>query len=294
MSFDSSTPNERKSRFIVNYRLRSEQSFAGLEYQFSTVGEHGYRFTFRGNMLWVEFDAYSTDVLSEMNKAEEMLRDVLAILSFQVKHPLLDFDMLSYIEDKPRDTVDARNYGLGLVKPPDEPPRVTDSAFKHGNHITQLADRAPHFRRAIYDYSNSLSLPREAILFCARSVEWVKIYFKNRNLMRGSLCLPAKYLNLFFKLANNTVIARHAGSPDKVRPPQLNEIEFSVVFTREVVLERFQYYLWYTLSSEEDPTQLEPPEDTRPPSELFKAGNPYWTEKLRMILNKNYPGLSYV
>ncbi len=285
-------PTGQKSRFIVNYRLKPEKSFSDLEYQFSTAG--GYRLTFNGDIVAVEFDAHSKDRLNAMNKASEMLRDLLAILTFQIKHPL-EFDLLSYIEDRPRDTVDARSYGLGRQKEYPEPPEVTATHIKHGASITRVAHHSPHFRYAIHDYSVALTLGREAIVFCARSVEWVKKYFQTRRVMKKSLCLSEKHLRLFLELANSTVIARHAGDPNEIRLPKLQEIEFSLVFTREMVLDRFGMYLWYKLSKEE-PKQLEYPEDWKPPSEIFRATNSSLTKELQTILSRNCleSGLWYV
>ena len=287
-----STPTEQKSTFIVTYRLKPEQSFAGLKYQLSTVG--GYTLTFDSDILWITFDAYSKDTLNEMNKVSEILRDVLAILTFQIKHPL-DFDLISYVEDKPRETVFERSYGVARLGTPVEPPKVTATHIEHGTLFNQLVNYSRHFRYAIHDYSVALSLGREAIVFCARSVEWIQGYFQSRKLMKKSLCLPEKHLRLFFKLANETVIARHAGNPEDRRLPTLEEIRFSIVFTREIVLERFRIYLWYELSRE-DPPKAEYPEEMSPPSEYFEAENAVFSEELEMILSKNYPGsgLSYV
>ena len=120
---------------------------------------------------------------------------------------------------------------------------------------------------------------REAIVFCARSSEWVEKYFLTRDKMRKALKLPAKYLSQFFKIANETVIARHAGA---TRQPTINEIRYCVVFNR-ILLDRFAAIIWYSLSKSL-PLRWEYAQDEKSPLEQFEDKNPSLRITLEQIL----------
>ena len=133
-------------------------------------------------------------------------------------------------------------------------------------------------------------------MFCARSVDWVQSYFSAlkhalpkqrgldaRKLMRKELRLPKTYLDRFFTIANETVIARHTGDPTMIRSPKIEEIRFCVFFNR-VVLDRFGGYLWYRMS-EKLPQHWQYPKDEKPPDEVFEAANVGLAESLKEILS---------
>lgn len=291
----SDTQNQdakQESRFIVTCRLKPSEAFTGLEHQIVTSRDR--KLTFQGDLLWVEFDAHSDDLINEMNRLDEFLRDFLSVMTLQVKHPL-EYELLSYIEDRPRGETGIRHYEVGRLGPGPEPPIVTKKHVDDGMVTTILLDYCPHSRRAMLDYYAALLYAREAIVFCARSVEWVEKYFGNRDIMQKSLVIPQKYLTDFFKLANDTAIARHAGDPLNKFEPNLKDIEFAIKFNREVVLERFFLFLWHKLARE-DATRVEYPDDWPPPDEQFKS----WNSKLNEIMQpspiNNYPdgGTAYI
>ena len=286
-------PNQQKSRFIVSYRLKPSQSFAGLQTKITT-GD-GYELDFRDDMVWIGFDATSDEGLRSLDIGRQALRTLLAILTIQTEYPF-DLEPIQWIEDKPRDESGSANYVLGKLGPDlavqSEPPSITIEHVQKGEIYAHLASSNPYYRYALLDYSVALSFPREAIVFCARSSEWVESYFETinqslskeakvgaRNLMRAKLKLPRKYLSQFFKIANETVIARHAGAP---RSPKIEEIRFCVFFSR-IVLDRFGGYIWYS-QSKSLPPQWTYPTDEKPPSDLFKDKNPGLTQSLKQIL----------
>lgn len=272
--------NKQKSRFIVTCRLKPSEVFTGLEHQIVT--SRNCKLTFQGDLLWAEFDAHSDDSIDDMNRLDELLRDLLSVMTFQVKHPL-EYELVSFIEDKPRGETGIRHYQVGRLGLSPEVPRVTSKHLDDGSVMTILLDYCLHLRRAMLDYSIALQYAREAIVFCARSVEWVERYFDGRDTLRKSLAVPRRRLNQFFEMANDAVIARHAGDPQEKSEPTLKDIEFSVKFTREVVLERFFLYLWHKLAGE-DPTKVEYPLDWPPPSDRFKS----WNLELDEMLEPGY------
>ncbi len=101
--------------------------------------------------------------------------------------------------------------------------------------------------------------------------------------MTKKLCLPVKYTTEFFKIANDTVIARHVGDPEKIRFPKIEEIRFCIVFNR-VVLDRVSLYLWHLLSSGL-PIRWKYPEDEKPPSEILEENKPSISQMLKQILS---------
>jgi len=286
--------NQQKSRFIVSYRLKPSQSFAGLQAKIAT-GD-GYELDFRDDMVWIGFDAISDEWLHSLNIGRQVLRTLLAILTIQTEYAF-DLEPIQWIEDKPRDEVGTANYVLGRLGPDltvqKEAPTIRTEHFHKGEIYIHLASQNAYYRYALLDYSVALSFVQESIIFFARSVEWIEKYFKvlkesmpkqkqyTRTLMRNELSLPKKYIVLFFKIANETVIARHGGDPNKTRPPKIEEIRFCRFFSR-VVIDRFSAYLWYALSNNL-PSRMKYPSDEPSPSELFKANNASLTKSLRQI-----------
>ncbi len=285
-------PNKQKSSFIVSFRLKPTQSFAGLQAKITT-GD-GYELSFHDDMVWLRFDAASDDWLRQLDVGKQALRTILAILTIQTEYPF-ELEPIQWIEDKPRNEGGAANYVLGKLgdlTAQSEPPSITIEHVQKVEIYAHLASGNPYYRYALLDYSVALSFPREAIVFCARSTEWVESYFETinqslskeakvgaRNLMRDKLKLPRKYLSQFFKIANETVIARHAGAP---RSPKIEEIRFCVFFSR-IVLDRFGGYIWYS-QSKSLPPRWSYPTDDKPPSDLFKDKNPGLTQSLKQIL----------
>jgi len=291
------TANQKKSKFIASFRLKPSQSFAGLRAQIAT-GD-GYELHFQDDMVWIRFDATPDEWLRRLNIGRQALKTILAILTIQTEYPF-ELEPIQWIEDKPRDDTNTANYILGRLGPDltvqEEPPHVEIDHVQKGEIYIHLASHNAYYRYALLDYSLALSFPQESIVFCARSVEWVKSYFDTikrslskrtkidtRKLMKEKLKLPENYLTQFFMIANETVIARHARNLTKIRSPKIEEIRFCVFFSR-VVLDRFAGFLWYKLSDELPPQWKYPP-DKRPPSELFEANNSSLTSSLKQILS---------
>lgn len=288
------TPNKQRSQFVATFRLKPERSFAALRAQFTT--NDGYEFSFHDDMVWIRFDATSDEWLRRLNVARQGLRTLLAIVTIQTEYSF-DLEPIQCIEDKPRDESGSANYILRRLGPDlavqIEPPSITIEHIQKGEIYAHLASSNPYYRYALLDYSVALSFPQEAIVFCARSSEWVESYFEivkqspsekanvhARDLMRIKLKLPRKYLTQFWKIANDTVIARHAGAP---RSPKIEEIRFCVFFSR-IVLDRFGAYIWYS-QSKSLPQRWKYPEDEKSPSELFEAKNSSLTDSLKQILS---------
>lgn len=285
-----------KSRFIASFRLRPSRSFAGLHAQINT--KDGYELSFQDDMVWLGFDAISDEWLRQLDTGRQALTTLLAILTIQTEYPF-DLEPIQWIEDKPRGESGTAHYVLGRLGNlvvQREPPSVTIDHIQKGEIYIHLATRNPYYRYALLDYSVALSLPQESIVFCARSVEWVESYFNTinrslskeakvgaRKLMRHKLKLPTKYLGKFFKIANETVIARHVGDPSNTRPPKIEEIRFCVVFNR-IVLDRFGGYIWYSMSNDL-PSQWRYPADEKPPGNLFEAKNLGLSQMLEQILS---------
>lgn len=290
-------PEDQKSRFTATFRLMPSRSFAGLKLQF-TSGD-GYQFSFHDDMVWIGFDASPDEWLRKLDIGRQALKTLLAILTIQVEYPF-DFEPIQWIEDKPRGQTGDYRYVLGRLGPDmvvqKEPPQVEHDDVDRSQIYVHLASHSPYYRYALLDYSVALSFPRECIVFCARSVDWVQSYFDalkqslpkqkgldSRKLMKRELKLPSKYLDQFFAIANDTVIARHTGDPAKIRPPKAEEIRFCVFFDR-IVLDRFGGYLWYHLS-EKLPQHWRYPREEKPPAELSEAANPGLVESLKKILS---------
>ena len=290
------TSNQQKSSFIASFRLKPSQSFSGLQVKFTTAD--GYELSFYDDIVWIRFDATSDEWLRRLNTGTQALRTLLSILTIQTDYAF-DLEPIQWIEDKPRDETGTPNYVLGRLGPDltiqEKPPRVEIEHIHIGEIYAHIASNNAYYRYALLDYSVALSFPRESIVFCARSVEWVEEYFSaikrsdtkqkshTRELMKHELKLPGRNLDRFSTIANETVIARHARNLTKIRSPRIEEIRFCVSFSR-VVLERFAGFLWYTLS-DELPSQWRYPSDLGPPSELFKANNSSLNSSLKQILS---------
>lgn len=287
------TPKPKKSQFIATFRLKPERSFTSLQAKFTT--KDGYEFSFRGDMVWIRFDATSDEWQRQLGIVRQVLRTLLSILTIQTEYSF-DLEPIQWIEDKPRDESDIPNYVLGRLGPDlavqIDPPSITVEHIGKSEIYAHLASINPYYRYALLDYSVALSFIREAIVFCARSTEWVESYFKiinqflpkatkvgARNLMRDKLKLPNKYLNQFFKIANETVIARHAGA---TRSPTVEEIRFCVILNR-IVLDRFGGYIWYS-QSKKLPVRWAYPKNEKPLSDQFEDKNPGLTQNLEQIL----------
>ena len=273
-------PNQQKSQFITTFRLKPERSFAALQAKVTT-GD-GYELSFQNDIVWVRFEAKSDEWLTQLNISRQSLRTILAILTIQTEYPF-DLEPIQWIEDKPRGKEGNVNYVLGRLGPElsvqNEPPSVTLEHIQKSEIYAHLASVNPHYRYALLDYSLSLSIPREAIVFCGRSSEWVENYFGTRDKMRNALKLPKKYLNQFFKIANETVIARHASA---TRPPTINEITYCVVFNR-ILLDRFAAITWYS-QSESLPPNWSYPEGEKSPLEEFEDKNFTRIKQLKYLL----------
>ena len=273
--------NPQKSKFIATFRLKPSQSFAGLKAQVTT-GD-GYALSFHDDMAWIRFDATSDEWQRRLDIGRQALRTLLAILTIQTEYPF-DLEPIQWIEDKPRDKEGDANYVLGRLGPElsiqNEAPPITLEHINISAIYAHLAGINPHYKYALLDYSLALSIPREAIVFCARSSEWVKNYFGTRDKMRKGLVLPQKYLNQFFQIANDTVIARHA---KPTRPPTISEIRYCVIFNR-FLLDRFSVNIWHS-QSKALPPDLAYPKDKKAPVDLFRANNPGLIETLTQILS---------
>lgn len=290
------TSNQQKSKFIASFHLKPSQSFAGLEAQITT-GD-GYELSFRDDMVWMGFDATSDERRRRLDIGIQALKTLLAILTIQTQYPF-DLEPIQWFEDKPRAETGVAKYVLGRLGPDltvqAKPPSVKIDHVRKGEIYVHLASHDAYYRYALLDYSVALSLPQESIVFCSRSVEWVEKYFgaikqrlskqklHDRTLMSNELNLPNKHVTQFFKIANDTVIARHAGDPSNIRVPKIEEIRFCV-FLNRVVLDRFALYLWHSLSGHL-PQQWKYPPDQQPPSELLKAKKASLAKSLKRILS---------
>lgn len=278
------TSNQQKSKFIASFRLKPSKSFAGL--QAKIVTGDGYELSFQDDMVWVQFEATSGEWLQRLNIGRQALKTILAILAIQTEYAF-DLEPIQWIEDKPRDKASEANYVLGRLGADltvqKEPPSVKIDDIRRGGIYFHLASHNARYRYALLDYSVALSFPHESIVFCARSVEWVKSHFGTRTLMRNELFLPREYVTQFFKIANETVIARHAGDPRRIRSPNIEEVRFCIVFNR-VVLDYFALYLWHSLSSDL-PQRWKYPADEKSPVELLEARKAGLTKMLGQILS---------
>lgn len=284
---------QAKSRFIVSFRLRPAHAFAGLQAKIITGDK--FELSFREDMVWLLFDATSDEWVRQLETGKQLLRTVLSVLTFQTEYPF-ESEPIQWIEDKPRNGDAGANYVLGKLgdlTAQRKTPSVTLADIRKGEIHFHLASLNLYYRYSLLDYSLALSIPVEAIVFCARSVEWIESYFQSakqsvsnngtpaRKAMRDGLRLPDKYLTKFFTIANDTVIARHGHKIQTIRPPNIEEVRFCVFFSR-IVLDRFGCYIWYLKT--DLPVGLAWPERQKSPYSLFEENNPSLVQHLHEIL----------
>jgi hypothetical protein len=286
-----SETKQTKSSFIVSFRLKPTHAFNGLQAKITT-GD-GFELSFYDDLVWLRFDATSSEWLRQLDLGKQVLRTILSIFTIQTHYPF-ELEPIQWIEDKPRNEGSIANYVLGKLgdlTAQRKTPSVTIDNIRNGQIHIYLASQNPYYRYALLDYSLALSIPQEAIVFCSRSSEWIESFFesinrplskKKRLIMRDNLHLPDKYLTKFFTISNETVIARHGYKMETIRPPLKEEIRFCVFFNR-IVIDRFGAYIWYTKS--DLPHGLGYPKDQKPPSDLFEEKNPGLIKDLAQILN---------
>ena len=285
-----------QSRFIITYRLLPTTSFKGLDIKIAVGDDH--EVLFKDNLVWVSFDADPKDWVRQLSIATQGLRTILSTLALQVEYSF-DLELVQWLEDKAREQADSAAYVLGRLGPDltvqAEPPSIQADHIRKSEIYVRLAALNPFYRYSLLDYSVALTFPQESVVFSARSVEWAEKYFsaqkeatKNltkldaRSLLRKRLDLPTKYVTEFFKIANQTVIARHAGDPSKIRPPTIEELRFCVFFARTVI-DRFGGYLWYEHSALlPDPWKW--PADEGTPERKFEAAKKTLNATLRALL----------
>ena len=271
------------SWFIATYRLRPESCFRGLGY---TLKASDFTFEFKSDLVWVVFNANTETWERRRDEGLDILRMFMSVLTLQVEYPF-EIEPIQWIEDNPTGAPDTRNYILGRLPPSEpraraEPPTLTtEEVAKRAPAYLQICAIEPYLRMAVLDYSLALKFTVEAIVFCARSLEWIEIYFETRDNLRRNLELSKKYVTTFFRIANDTTIARHANDLTKIRPPSIEEVRYCVYFTR-IVLDRFAAYLWYK-DSQRLPTPW--PQGDKEPAALFTSGNPRLNSSLRRLLS---------
>ncbi|MBI4299140.1 MAG: hypothetical protein HY666_05200 [Chloroflexi bacterium] len=248
----------KPSQFIVTCRLLPQGSFREIDLKIN-LGDRC-QFSFKDDLVWIMFESDSKEWLAKTQQGLEDLRTIISTLTLQVGYPY-DFEPIQWIEDKPAPNPASRNYvlgKLGAIVSRRDAPVITTEQLRKGRAYLILSEIAPHFRLAMLDYRLALSIPEEAIVFCARSLEWVEQYFDalkrsqsglatsrkttSRDVMIRELMIPKSHVTRFFTIANNITIARHVKDPQKVRRPTLQEQRFSIYLTR-VVLDRFGTYV---------------------------------------------------
>lgn len=170
---------EKTSTFIATFRLKPDHSFTGLQAHLTT--SDGYDVQFRDDLVWLTFHATPGDWLQRLQTGTQALRTTLAVLAIQVEYSF-DLEPLQWVEDKPRDRAGKASYVLGKLGPDlavqKEAPVVKAEQIHKGEIHAHLASRSAYYRYALLDYSVALSFPRESIVFCARSMEWVERHFR--------------------------------------------------------------------------------------------------------------------
>ncbi|GEM_PF-3831802 len=254
------TEYAKPSRFIVTCRLEPQHSFTGIDLKINLADR--YEFSFKDDLVWIVFEAHPNEWLARIQQGLEDLRTIICTLTLQVEYPY-DFEPIQWIEDKPAPDPASRDYilgKLGLLVSRRDAPVVTTEHLRKGAAELILSEFVPQFRMAMLDYRLALSIPEEAIVFCARSLEWVEQYFdalkrsqplaparktRSRDIMIRELMIPKSHVTAFFTIANDTTIARHAKDPGRTRRPTLAEQKFSIYLTR-VVVDRFATYIIVT------------------------------------------------
>lgn len=273
---------EMNSRFILTYRLQPESSFSGFSYKLTASG---ITFDIKNDLVWMTFEATTETWEQERDEGVRILRTLLSVITLQVEYPF-EVEPIQWIEDRPTEKSESRDYILGQLAPIDprpraEPPNITGDQLERQWEIhLHLCSIDPYFRMAVLDYTAALRFAAEAVVFCARSIEWIEEYFGSRSSLRSSLRLSKKYTTEFFRIANDTTIARHVKDPTKVRAPTIEEIRFCVFFSR-IVVDRFATYLWHR-NAEVLPMSW--PEDLEP-GQMFTEANSRLTRSLRQTLS---------
>ena len=247
------------SQYFVTYRLKPSDSFeefGDLEITF----EKGYKLLLKRDLAWISFEAGSEDWENKRDEGFSLLETCLSAVALIKEYPF-GVEQIQWIEAG-REGTEAK-YILGRLAPIEpvaqaKPPNVTAEDFHRARQFVILAEMNPFFKRAIIDYSVALGFLQEGVIFLARVLELMESHFrvsyqgqragkkmlKARDVMRNALCLPDKELNTFHRIANETILARHARNLSQLRAPAVEELKFCVVFCR-TALDRFASYLLY-------------------------------------------------
>ena len=259
MMTSSKSTSRTQSTFIITCRLLPSVSFEKLQFKVR-IGDD-YTIDIQDDLAWVTFQANTDTWEDKRDKGFQYLRSILSAATLLVTFPF-DFELIQWIEDKPRSDPESGQYVLGKLEGKDfvvqrTPPRVTKEHLRKGYGYLVIGELNTYFRMAMLDYSVALSMAKEAMVFCARSVEWVEQYFRDlhrrdsnakkeqaRTILKRELCFPPSHLSKFFQIANETTIARHARPQDQVRTPAMGEIRYCVLLCM-ALLDRFGLYVWY-------------------------------------------------
>ncbi len=285
---------DQESQFVATYRLSPAESFKGVDIHLELKDVNVF---VKADLAWLQFEAPPDQWSIRLQEAAGSLRTILAILTIQVEYPF-EVEAIQWIEDKraaqgqPSYVLGNLRAGAGVQAPP---PLLEGQHFAKGAIYAHIAIRNPYYLHAVLDYASALAVPSEAIVFHARSVEWLEHHFKNqakltgatkvdkRALLRQGIKLKKAHLEEFFKIANETVIARHAGDPALIRRPTREEIGFCRVLTRGVI-DRFAGHIWYEIS-ESLPDTLKWPDDEPEPGVLFASDSDRLNENLGRIFS---------
>ena len=246
-------PEARLHEFVCTYRLGPAESFRRIDF---TIEHHGgYRFTSKEDMVWVTFQAPSPEWEEHRAFIEQYIEFVSGLLTMQLMYAF-DVEPIQWTERQVVEP-DHVNYVLGRMNRTEpvtriDAPRVTNQELRRSFGYLVFAELAPELRLAVLDYRLAHLFPREAVVFVARTLEWIERYFKvnapddgrnatGRDRMRQALKLRRRQLDTFHRIANETTIARHAvGQP---RRPTLGEQRYCLVLVSDV-LDRFALHLW--------------------------------------------------
>ena len=251
--------DSRVSTYILTCRVKPGEVLKDINFKFNFEG--GYIIDFVHDLAVVTFDAVEGDWDQKREQAYKHLETIISGITLQVEYPF-EIEPIHFVQDKPRDEVDSKSFLYGKLGPLEpiiqaSPPIVTNKHFQQASFFVAVSELEPYLRMAMVDYRAAQRFPPESIVFCARALEWSEGYFEQttgsgagganqsaRDIMRRELCLPKKHFNQFFKIANETVIARHSGNLDKIREPTLIELQYCIYQCR-IILDRFAYYVTY-------------------------------------------------
>jgi len=282
------------SQFFVTYRLKPTLAFEEFE-DLAIKFENGYEFHCRGDLAWIGFQASTIGWEDKRSQGLSHMQTYLSALALLKEYPF-GVEPIQWIEVGQ----EPKAYVLGRL-PSEEPmaqakvPKVNQDDFHKARTYVILAQISPFFRRAMIDYSVALGFPREAVVFVARALEAVEAHFRlnqralsssktaqrARDIMKNALCLPGSELKEFYKIANDTTVARHAKKLSQLRAPTLDELRFCIVFCRGA-LDRFALYLWH--ENRDTLKQELPPLNNLNPKEEFERSNEGLQKALRSIL----------